>query len=300
MRRLSNYFIRHFQAAIYSLGQFSRAPISSFVTCLIIGIALALPTSLLVGLKNFMHLQGSLEQTVQMTVYLKENIKLADVTKLSNTLKADPEVLNVKVISPDEGLKELQEQIGFEGQTIKLPQNPLPWSLVVSPKSTRALSGLSHAVQRLPIVDSVELDEIWVKRLLSLISVSLKIVGALAFFLCIAVLLIINNTIRTATEHNQKEIEIIQLIGGTSSFIRRPFLYAGMLYGLLGGILAWQLVDLLVLFLKKPTTHLASLYNSAFEIMGLGLGNTLILLSLSILLGFFGSYLAVSRHLKNS
>jgi cell division transport system permease protein len=290
--------MRHCQAAVNSLGQFSRVPLASFMTCLIIGIALALPTALFVALKNFETIGGHLQKTMQITLFLKINNKEADVNKLVRNLEADPEIASIKIISPDQGLNELQQQAGFQGIGIELPDNPLPWALVILPKSPDDLEPLAQSLQKLPQVDSMQLDKLWVKRLESLMSLAQRGVYALTLFLGIAVFLIINNAIRSATQQNSKEIEIIKLIGGTNSFIRRPFLYAGMIYGLLGGIIAWQLVDILMLFLKEPVHNLTSLYNSQYLIEGIGLINTLILLGSSMFLGFMGSWLAVTRHLK--
>ncbi|MHB1949330.1 MAG: permease-like cell division protein FtsX [Gammaproteobacteria bacterium] len=298
MKFLSNYFIRHCQAAVNSLGQLSRAPLASIMTCFVIGITLALPTALFVALKNFGNIGGNLQQTMQVTAYLKSQSKEKEVIELGQTLEANPKVASVKIISPEQGLKELQQQIGFTGSLEELPDNPLPWAIVIVPKLAKHLETLSQTLQDLPLVDSVQSDKAWVKRLASLMSLAERAVYALTIFLGIAVFLIINNAIRGATQQNQKEIEIIKLIGGTYSFIRRPFLYAGMLYGLLGGIIAWQLVDILILFLKNPILELADLYNSQFQLIGIGLRNTLILLTCSMLLGFMGSWLAVTRQLK--
>lgn len=297
-RMMSNYFMRHCQAAINSLGQFSRIPLASFMTCLIIGIALAFPTALFVVLKNFETIGGHLQKTMQITLFLKLNNKESDVSKLVRNLQSDPNIASIKIISPDTGLKELQQQAGFQGINIALPDNPLPWALVILPKSPADLESLAQAMQKLPQVDSMQLDKLWVKRLESLMSLAQRGIYALTIFLGIAVFLIINNAVRSATQQNSKEIEIIKLIGGTHAFIRRPFLYAGMIYGLLGGIIAWQLVDILMLLLKDPIQHLTSLYNSQYSIIGIGLANTLILLGSSMFLGFLGSWLAATRHLK--
>jgi cell division transport system permease protein len=298
MNFLSNYILRHCQAAVNSLGQLSRAPLASIMTCFVIGITLALPTALFVALKNFNNIGGNLQQTMQVTAYLKAQSKEKDAIELGQKFEANPNVASVQIISPEEGLKELQQQIGFTGSLTELPDNPLPWAIVIAPKLAKHLEPLAQTLQELPLVDSVQLDEAWVKRLASLMSLAQRAVYALTIFLGIAVFLIINNAIRGATQQNQKEIELIKLIGGTPSFIRRPFLYAGMLYGLLGGIIAWQLVDLLTLFLKTPIMELANLYTSEFQLAGIGLRNTLILLASSMLLGFMGSWLAVTRHLK--
>ncbi len=88
----------------------------------------------------------------------------------------------------------------------------------------------------LPDVEMVQLDKEWAERFLALVHLAHRITYGIALFLGIGVLLIISNSIRSATQQHHKEISVIQLLGGTQRFIRRPFLYVGMIYGLLGAI----------------------------------------------------------------
>src|SRR5690606_26589492 len=111
-------------------------------------------------------------------------------------------------------------------------------------------------------VDAIDFDKAWLNRLNSMAALAKRFIYVLSFFLSLTIFLIINNTIRNASQQSRKEIEIIRLIGGTASFIRRPFLYAGLLYGLLGGIIAWLLVDTLFLMVKNPLNQLLSLYEN--------------------------------------
>jgi len=119
-----------------------------------------------------------------------------------------------------------------------------------------------------------------------------------AALLSLAVLLIIGNTIRLAVVNRQTEIEIIQLVGGTPGFVRRPFLYSGLLQGLLGGLLAWLLVEASLLLLSGPARELAGLYGSNFALTGLGADQGLFLTLAGAVLGWIGSRLAVGWQLR--
>ncbi len=299
-----NYFTRHMQSGVYSLGKLSRTPWSSLMTCLIIGIALALPSVLFVALKNTELMNSSFKKTLEMTVYLKPDTTPLQMNALLTQLKRQAGIHQVRAISPDEGLKELQQQAGFDSTSEKWLDNPLPWAFVIQPdndmNTPAQFEKLRLQLQQLPEVDTVQLDILWVKRLASFMSLAHRILYALAIFLSMAVLLIVNNVIRSATDEHHKEIEVIKLIGGTHSFIRRPFLYVGMMYGLFGGIIAWLLVVMLVFALKGPSQHLAELYGSQLTLMGMGFSNLLILLIGSVSLGFIGSWLAVTRYLHQT
>ncbi|NNF67109.1 MAG: hypothetical protein HKM98_06340 [Gammaproteobacteria bacterium] len=120
-----------------------------------------------------------------------------------------------------------------------------------------------------------------------------------AFMLALAVVLIVGNTIRLDIENRRAEIEVCKLVGGSDAFVRRPFLYGGLWYGLGGGILALLLTEISLLLLRGPVTKLAGLYGSGFSLKGLGFGGVLMLIVGSSLLGWAGSWVATTRHLRN-
>jgi cell division transport system permease protein len=300
---LSNYVIRHTQAALNSVGQLSRTPFNTVMTCVVIGIALALPLALFVLLKNVEVLSHNFQQSNQLTVYLKPEVNESQATDLLKIVKKNPSINQATLISPEQGLKELQELAGLSNALSDLSGNPLPWAIVVLPannlQTPAALTSLGNNLKQNPEVEAVQLDVLWAQRLFAFVTLAHRFVYALSLFLCLGVLLIVNHCIRSATQNNKKEIDVIKLIGGTNSFIRRPFLYTGMIYGLLGGIIAWQSVDLLMLWLKTPSSQLATLYHSQFQLTEINLHETLLLLGASIFLGFMGALIAVTRHLRN-
>jgi cell division transport system permease protein len=130
---------------------------------------------------------------------------------------------------------------------------------------------------------------------MSLVQRGLLVIAAM---LALAVVLVIGNTIRLDIQSRRSEIQVNKLIGATNAFIRRPFLYTGFWYGLLGGLLACVLISAAMGVLRGPAQRLAGLYESRFELLSLGLSHSLILILLAIGLGYLGSWLAVGRHLR--
>jgi cell division transport system permease protein len=302
LRFFKSYGKSHLQAAVSSLRQLSRMPLNSVMTSVVIGVALALPMALYVILQNLETLTHHLKQNNQITVYLKSSVTDSDVTQLVDQFRRNKAIAVVKAVSPAEGLEELQGQAGLNHIAEDLPQNPLPWALVVFPKAEQAtpenLKALTQMFATLPDVDSVQLDTQWTDRLFGLLALGHRFLFALTLFLGIGVFLIVNNCIRSATQSNKKEIDVIRFIGGTNSFIKRPFLYVGMIYGLLGGIVAWQLVDLMVVWLRGPAAHLGQLYQSPFALIGISVEDTFLLLISSMAVGVVGAWFAVNRHMK--
>jgi cell division transport system permease protein len=299
--KLNQYLLSHLQASVSSLGQLSRSPFNTLMTCLIIGIALALPMTLFVLLKNVDVLGGKMRQNIEVTLFLKADANEEQAQQVLQLVNKNTAITEAHIVSPNQGLHELQQTANVDNVIIELKDNPLPWSIVALPSinvhTAEALAELNHTLKQLPDVEEVQMDAQWIQRLFTMLTLAHRAVYAISIFLGLAVLLIINNCIRTATQNNKKEIEIIKLIGGTHNFIRRPFLYAGMIYGLLGGIIAWQMVDLFILWIKEPAHQLATLYQSQFNLLGISLTDTFTLLGSSIALGLIGAWLAVTRHL---
>ena len=119
------------------------------------------------------------------------------------------------------------------------------------------------------------------------------------FVLALGVLLIIGNTIRLAIENRRSEIEIVKLVGGTDSFVRRPFLYLGFWYGIGGALVAWVLVQGSLVFLSAPVETIAQSYRDDFALSGPGILDSTIILLAGTGLGVSGALLAVSRHLSD-
>lgn len=297
------YLLRHLQVFFYSLGQLVRNPFSLLMTAAVIGIALALPTGLHVILKNVQQLSGEWNRTTQISVFLKPDIKEARVKSLQQRIQRLPEVEHVSYISKDKALDEFQRLSGFGDALNALKHNPLPSVLVIQPVIN--LDDQDHSeqlikkLQRFKGVDIAQRDVQWVKRLYAIMDIVRRGVVLLSIMLALAVLLVVGNTIRLAIQNRREEIIVTKLIGGTDAFIRRPFLYTGFWYGLLGGLIAILLVVLSILLLQGPIEQLTSLYQGTFSLNNIGFLTAINLLLISILLGLAGSWLAVGRHLRD-
>jgi cell division transport system permease protein len=99
-------------------------------------------------------------------------------------------------------------------------------------------------------------------------------------------------------QNRREEIEVTKLIGASSAFVRRPFLYSGLWYGLGGGLLALALVRYGLFALEAPVTRLAGLYNSPFNVLSLDLAESLAIVAAGMILGLAGSWVAAARHMR--
>lgn len=293
---------RHVQALLGSLGRLARNPLATLFTLTVIAVALALPAVLGLAVTNARLATGDFADAVDMSVYFKTDIPLAKAEQLARSARARHGIAGVTLVSAEQGLAEFREHSGF-GEALKaLGDNPLPHVLNVRPtpdaSDPAALDALKRYFAAWPEVDLVQIDSEWVLRFAAILELLRRALTVLAAGLGLGVLAVIGNTIRLEILNRRAEIEITKLVGGTNAFVRRPFLYTGVLYGLGGALLAWALVGMAVLFLADPVGRLAALYGSRFALAGPTPREVGGLLVTGAALGWLGAWLSAARHLS--
>jgi len=294
---------RHLQALLGSLGRLARSPLSTALTLLVIALALALPTSLRLFVSNAQLATGNFANAVDVSVYLKTDVPLAKAQQLAQAAGQRAEVAAVTVIAADKGLEDFRTYSGFGEALQALKENPLPHVLHVRPKaedsSAAALESLRRYFSAWPEVDLVQVDSEWVMRFNAILEVLRWLLLIAAVLLGLGVLAVIGNTIRLEIQGRRAEIEVTKLVGGSNSFVRRPFLYTGVLYGLGGALLAWGIVAIAVAVLGDPVATLARLYGSRYTLRGPSRDDIGILLGAGAVLGWLGAWISAARHLRS-
>lgn len=294
--------LRHWENLVRSLAQLKRRPFSSLMTAAVIGIALALPAGLQALVANLQAVTEGWDSATQISLFLKRGLAESDGRRLAEEIRRQPGVKSVRYISAAEALAEFERLSGFGAAVESLGENPLPAVLVVQPglkeSGAAAVGDLAKRLGGRPEVELAQLDVEWVQRLYALLDLAVRGVWILASFLALAVLFVVGNTIRLAIQNQRDEIVVSKLIGATDAFIRRPFLYTGLWYGLAGGLIAVGLVSLSLALLNGPATRLAALYDSHHALQGLAPAQALFVVASGAALGLLGSWLAVGRHLR--
>ncbi|MGH8380457.1 permease-like cell division protein FtsX [Pseudomonas sp.] len=290
----------HRSSLIDSLRRLAKQPIGSFFTCLVMAVALSLPMGLSLLLSNVERLGGSWQRAAQISLYLKLDANSRDGEALREQIKGLPGVAEAEYVSREKALEEFQQQSGLGDALRELPENPLPGVVVVTPAQVDkpALEALRQRLAELPKVEAAQLDLVWVERLAAILKLGDRFVFGLTVLLVSALLLVIGNTIRLHIENRRTEIEVIKLVGGTDSYVRRPFLYMGALYGLGAGVLAWGVLAFGLNWLNDAVIGLSGLYGSDFALAGVPSADGLSLLLGAVLLGYIGAWIAVARHLS--
>jgi len=267
------------------------------MTATVLGVALALPTGLLVGVRNLEELGSGWLAPDQAAVFLAPGTEEADVLR---TLEADERIAVASLVTPDQALEEFRERSGLGEALAALDSNPLPTviTLVLAPGLENP-EGLLVELEAREGVDFVQFDRLWAERFDSVLAVARRAVGVAGAALLLAVLLTVGNTIRLDIAGRREEIEVTRLVGGSDAFIRQPFLYGGLWYGLGAGVLACLLVSVSVWLLQAPVGRLGAAYGADLGLAGLSPREWLGLTSIGASVGWLGSRIAVARHLAS-
>jgi cell division transport system permease protein len=299
---MKRWLERHLQTMVGSLGRLWQQPFATLLTVLVIGIALALPACLHVMVQNVRAASGGWSNALDVSVYMKQSASLEDAKSVAERVRKRRDVAEVTLVPADDALAEFRKNSGFGEALDALKDNPLPHALIVRPTEAFRDPGhvgeLTAELKLLPGVDIVQLDTEWVSRFNAMLDVVRRIVFLAAGLFALGILVIVGNTIRLDIENRRGEIEVTKLVGGSDAFVRRPFLYNGVWYGLGGGAIAWLVVTVVVLVLADPVRRIAGLYGSGFALHGLDAPSSLVLVAGGALLGWLGSFIVATRELR--
>jgi cell division transport system permease protein len=296
---MKQWLNQHGQALGLVLGRMRRNLAATLMMCCVMGVTLCLPGTLYVVVDNLNRLAGGMHGDMQISLFLKLDITKDGIAALDSQLSQHTGIAEHRFVAKEQAWQEMQSRSGLGEAAGKLDSNPLPDAFFVSPKSVDpdSIEQLRSEMQQWPGVELAQLDADWIKRLYALLELGRKAILVLAALLGFALLAIIGNTIRLQILTQREEIEVSKLIGATNGFIRRPFLYAGTLYGLCGGLVAWLLLAGVIAVFNQSIADLAALYASDFRLELPVWQPMLALLLGAMALGWLGSYIAVNRSL---
>jgi cell division transport system permease protein len=291
------------RALTLALDRLWQAPVGSALTIAVIGIVLALPATLALALQNAETLSDRYKSALDVSVFLTPGLPEDAVTGLRRQLDARADLLLVRRITPTEGLTEFRAWSGLGTALDALPDNPLPTVLIVRLRNTTgtAATNLPRIAEELRTwkgVDQVVVDTRFASRLAALLTAVGRMLQVLWGLFGLTALLVIGNTIRLDVDRRHDEIEVIALLGGTDRYIRRPYLYSGVAYGALGGLLAFSLLKVSALLLAGPISALAQSYGEFFHVSGPGFYECLRLTAAGTLLGWIGAWAASTYQLR--
>jgi cell division transport system permease protein len=242
-----------------------------------------------------------MKSETEISLFLKLDVTSDNIAEIDAVLAKNIAISQYHLVTKDDAWQQLQAK-SKDNQNIssaieQLGKNPLPDAFFIQAKSTdpETLETLRNTLQSIPGVEQAILNADWAKRLATLLSIGKKLIFFITALLAIVLLVIIGNTVRMQILSQKDEIQVSYLIGATNSFIRMPFLYAGVLYGLLGGLLSVLMITGIIQTFNYSVMEISNLYSSDFSLNLLNIDLYLTIIGLAITIGWVGSYLAVTR-----
>ena len=287
------------RSVFYAKRNIRRTPFQAIAAVMVMFLTfLALLTFIILAIGSQKVLRY-FESKPQVIVFFKEGTTDEDISAIENALKQESRVTKTKYVSKEEALQIYREKNKKDPALLELvTANILPASLEISTQTPEDLAPIAEILKREPVVSEVIVPEDVVQTLTSLTRiiriVGLAVVSFLMIFATLVTIMIIGFKIRL----RRGEIEIMRLLGASPSFIRNPFIFEGMFYGISGAVLAW-LISYSLLWYFTPFLQG---YLGEVKLLPVDPLFMLALLAASLLVACFvgglGSFGAVRRYLK--
>lgn len=299
---MNSWLTQHIQALQLVLRRFKSNKLNTLLICLAIGVTLALPSVLYSVLHSINGLASHVKTESQISVFLASDNNEDAIGHIKAALEKNEAIKSFKFVNKEDALAKLQAAEANNEVLNSLEINPLPDAFFIEPSQLDAdsLERLQQGLRQLQGVTEVLVDGAWMKRLNYLALLGKQAMLIMASLLALLLLAVIGNTIRMQILTQQAEIDLSRLIGATKSFIRRPFLYAGALYGLFGGVLALLITFAVIYLFNRAIAPIAAEYESSFLLNYLSISICAVICMTSLLLGITSAYFAASKSLIKS
>lgn len=295
LREAGSHFTRNWTT---SLG----AVITIFLSLFIIGL-------FIIGSAMINSMIGSVQDTVKISAFISDDASDSEVEDFMEKIEGWDNVKNVEFKTKDDALEDFQSSSSDADATISAldGENPLPRSYTIEMNEPSQVEEMANKIKQDPdfqqIVDGGDVDESVlygqeeVARLFQFTDYIRLAAVVLVALLTFVAFIFINNTIRLSITARRREIAIMRLVGASNGFIRGPFVAEGVLQALLGSLLAIGCLELVRNFLMPLIQE--NLKFMPFNVtMNMYLATYGSLILVGIVIGLFGSAIAMRRYLK--
>lgn len=240
------------------------------------------------------------ESVPKVTAFFKEGAKQENIDALKDEIETTNKVSSVDFVSKQEALQIYNKQVSGDPLLMDLvTADILPSSLEVSTNNVGDLDAIARIMKNSPYIDKVIFQKDIVETLRVWTDAIRKIGTVLITILALDSIFIMVIIIGIKISQKKKEIEVTKLLGATNWYVRIPFIYEGIFYGVAGALVGWVIAVGGLIF---ATPYLNSTLLKTIPILPASPVFLLELLALELLfaviLGVFSSYIAVLRYLK--
>ena len=267
---------------------------------IVIGVTLFLPGSGLLIVENVSQISNNIAYDAELSLFLKKSIKQDQIDFIQSALDKSLIIKKNHFESKLTAWDKLQSKLNLNPLDTGISENPLPDAFFISLNTynEKEINTLIGNLKNIDGVENIFFDAGWVKKLRSILYL-LKIgLFLLGIILIIVLIVIIGNTIRLQTLTHKDEIEVSKLIGATNSFIQRPFMYTGLIYGLGGGLITICTLKLTIEIFNKASINLEAMLGGTFILKSLIWQQNLSVIIVAMLIGCFASFFAAQQSIR--
>ena len=218
----------------------------SFASFCILMVSLLLVSCAVLLMMNVNKIMSNIEDTNEITIYLKEDISDKQVEHIKSVLEKNQDITDVKYYSKEQALDDFRDNMAEYSELLDyLDKNPMPETFLVRVKDLSKIRHVVNAVNDIEGVEQTKAPYDFASVLVQIRNTFTLIGGAVLVALVVVSIVIVSNSIRTSVFARRNEISIMRYVGATSGFIKAPFFVEGMFFGILAGAAAWGLTWLI-------------------------------------------------------
>lgn len=290
-------FFRSIRDAFKSI---SRNFSLSMASILCVTITLIIVSVSIVIAANINNATKNIENELNIVAYLKKGVTEDDIKNVESEVDNIEFVREIKFISKEEQKKNMAGyNDAFETILNYLDENPLLDSYVIYVDDVKEISEVADEIKQLPNIETVKYGEGMVEEVVSAFDIIQKVTIAIVIALILVTVFLISNTIKLTIYSRKNEIEIMRLVGASNGAIKLPFIFEGLVLGIIGSIIpvCITIYGYVILYntmhgyLFSEMLRLVEPYNFVFMVSG-------ILVLIGSLVGAYGSVKAVRKYLK--
>ncbi|MCX7975188.1 MAG: ABC transporter permease [Candidatus Aminicenantes bacterium] len=244
-----------------------------------------------------------LARQLAIVVFIDKNISAQEKEALEQQIKLSPLVAKIDFVTSEQALSRFEQRFPeLRSILLELGLNPFPpsFEITIQPRFVRSPLVVSF-IERLKKekgVQDIQFNRDWVERIESFDRLIKAIGFLLGSIFLLASLFIISNVIRLSVIDRQEEINILRLVGATNNFIRFPFVFEGIILGVLGSLLAIGFLGLVIRIFPLYVGQSLGAFRQLFELRFLSFSQIAALMTIGGTIGLIGSLSSLSRFLK--
>jgi cell division transport system permease protein len=284
-----------------AIEDFRNNRLLNIITLLTISLSILIVSAFILFFTNTNEIMNFWKKGLRVMAYLKPELPGSQLKDLTHRIQSISGVENVRFVSKKEAFTQLKTQMKRQASLFdNLAENPLPDALEIrmnaATQSWNKVEFLAAEIEALDEVEEVEYGQRWLSRYTRIFNL-FKLTGyAMCGIFFMAAVFIVANTIRLVIYSRKDEIEIMRLVGAAERFIKVPFYFQGLLQGALGASIG--LAVLFFAYLVIVSNIEPGWFSGNFQIRFLSPLVSGAIILLSMLVGWFGSYLSLKQYLK--